>query len=861
MATTATVPEVRTLQRRKIIERPRLFALLDESTARVRTLVAPAGYGKTTLAEQWARRDGRRSTWFTARRSSTDVAALALGLARVATELVPECEVRLREHLRAVPASGEHTDVLAEIFGEDLAEWPGDGWLVLDEYQEVARAPEAERFVAELVSASPVQLLIASRERPSWVTARAILYGEFLEVNQTALAMDSAEAAEVLAGRSAPSASGLVALANGWPAVIGLASVSSAEIEGEHQVPESLYRFFAEEVYAALGEDVQTALATLAVAPVLDRELAALLLGAEAADVVCAAALDVGILVEREARLDLHPLARSFLEELGGHPGSSSDRDGVMKCLGHYKARRNWDAAFDLIARRGPSGELESVLLEALDELLETARLPTIEAWCTLATQSGVEAPAFSLARAEVTLRQGRLAESQAHAEAAAKAEGSELTFRALCVAGRAAHLASREEDALELYGRAERLASNESDRRDALWGQLLGQIDLELPEAAETIRQLSAGVHRSDPREVVRAVAYELSYGQKTGSVDLSDADLARELLPVVADPLIESTFLNTYANSLALASRYEEALEVAAALLEIVDRFRFDFALPYAHYALGMAYGGLRQWRQAEGHLDQAAATARMNHNTHAEEACFAVRLRILAQEGRHQLALSLPLPPRSSIAASWAEALGSRALVLASAGRAEEALTLIRGSRGVTRAVGSLVLITAVEAIAALKRREDGAIALIARLEQTAFSSGAVDFLVTAYRSTPELLAVLLRPASTRERAVELIRKAADEDLARAVGHPIDTVDDPRERLSRREREVYDLLRQCLSNRQIAEALFISESTVKLHAHHIYDKVGVRSRTALAVQAALERANQATSATGTSGVSDES
>ena len=43
-------------------------------------LVAPAGYGKTTLAEQWVAREGRQGAWFTARRSSTDVAALALGL-------------------------------------------------------------------------------------------------------------------------------------------------------------------------------------------------------------------------------------------------------------------------------------------------------------------------------------------------------------------------------------------------------------------------------------------------------------------------------------------------------------------------------------------------------------------------------------------------------------------------------------------------------------------------------------------------------------------------------------------------------------------------------------------------------------
>ncbi len=112
-------------------------------------------------------------------------------------------------------------------------------------------------FVAALVSASPVQFLIASRVRPSWVTTKHRLYGEVLEVNQTALAMDKREAADVSRAKR-PSASGLVALANGWPAVIGLASVSSAEIEdGADQVPESLYRFFADEVFGALDADVR----------------------------------------------------------------------------------------------------------------------------------------------------------------------------------------------------------------------------------------------------------------------------------------------------------------------------------------------------------------------------------------------------------------------------------------------------------------------------------------------------------------------------------------------------------------------------------------------------------------------------
>jgi hypothetical protein len=53
----------------------------------------------------------------------------------------------------------------------------------------------------------------------------------------------------------------------------------------------------------------------------------------------------------------------------------------------------------------------------------------------------------------------------------------------------------------------------------------------------------------------------------------------------------------------------------------------------------------------------------------------------------------------------------------------------------------------------------------------------------------------------------------------------------------------------------------ASFIEESTVKVHAHHIYDKLGIRSRTALTIDAMLERADQATSATDSSGSSSGS
>ena len=298
-------------------------------------LIAPAGYGKTTLAEQWVVRDGRVGVWFTARSSSTDVAALALGIARAATKLIDDCDHRLREHLRALPAPAENVQTLAEILSEDLAAWPENAWLVLDDYHEVTPEPKAEDFIEALVALSPVQFLIASRVRPRWVASKDIMYGAVLEVGRSSLAMDNAEAASVLVGRTARAASGLASLANGWPAVIGLASASSADIDGnEEQVPGSLYRFFADEVFAALDAETQQGLTTLALAPVLDEDLARALLGSSA-DLICSAAVDVGLLVRRELRLDLHPLARVFLEERTAQLGLAPAEGAAADLPGH----------------------------------------------------------------------------------------------------------------------------------------------------------------------------------------------------------------------------------------------------------------------------------------------------------------------------------------------------------------------------------------------------------------------------------------------------------------------------------------------------------------------------------------------
>lgn len=62
-------------------------------------------------------------------------------------------------------------------------------------------------------------------------------------------------------------------------------------------------------------------------------------------------------------------------------------------------------------------------------------------------------------------------------------------------------------------------------------------------------------------------------------------------------------------------------------------------------------------------------------------------------------------------------------------------------------------------------------------------------------------------------------------------------------PETALSPRELEILQALSTGDSNKQIAQRLFISEATVKTHLIHVYQKLGVETRTA-AVSAARER-----------------
>jgi DNA-binding CsgD family transcriptional regulator len=121
------------------------------------------------------------------------------------------------------------------------------------------------------------------------------------------------------------------------------------------------------------------------------------------------------------------------------------------------------------------------------------------------------------------------------------------------------------------------------------------------------------------------------------------------------------------------------------------------------------------------------------------------------------------------------------------------------------------------------------------------------GVWDAIVSTVRAAPEVLMMIAQADEVDPLLIRTLRNSTDHDLARKAGIDLGrrvTSGSRNSILSRREREVLELIRQGLTNREIAKALFLSQATVKVHVRHILEKTGSRTRTEAATSVEFER-----------------
>jgi DNA-binding NarL/FixJ family response regulator len=110
--------------------------------------------------------------------------------------------------------------------------------------------------------------------------------------------------------------------------------------------------------------------------------------------------------------------------------------------------------------------------------------------------------------------------------------------------------------------------------------------------------------------------------------------------------------------------------------------------------------------------------------------------------------------------------------------------------------------------------------------------------LDAFVLAARAYPPIVEALRSNDGMSRVATDALRRGSATSLLPASDLHVQVDDDPLAALSKREREVFELLSRGMTNREIAKTLYISDVTAKVHVRHILKKLGVRSRTEAAL-----------------------
>ncbi len=171
----------------------------------------------------------------------------------------------------------------------------------------------------------------------------------------------------------------------------------------------------------------------------------------------------------------------------------------------------------------------------------------------------------------------------------------------------------------------------------------------------------------------------------------------------------------------------------------------------------------------------------------------------------------------------------------MFLAAIGSLSDARGAIDATRTTSRDIDAIQLSNLSQAIIDLQAKSGRRPQLMApTFAPLFFSNGHLDLVSHPRPPFPELAQITADDPKLEDMLTRLLVESHDADLGKAVGLTMPRPTRARERLSKRERDVWELIAQGRTNREIAKTLFISESTTKVHVHHILEKLGVRSRT---------------------------
>jgi len=602
-----------------------------------------------------------------------------------------------------------------------------------------------------------------------------------------------------------------------------------------------LFSYFADELLQSASDDARWSIERLSWVPTLLDRYVRVALG-RGYEQVLAEALALGFVVaDEQGSIEMHPLLRTFLRRKSKrrHYRFSAALARMLIDDGR------WDDAFTVVAAAGHVELLPTLFESALSDLLAQSRLLTLDRWIGFAIEHDCEFALRLLAEAETARRRAEFEVGEVRALQAATTvppASRAVIAHAYSVAGECAHHDYRPGDALRHHADAERFATTPRAIERAIWGQFTAAIQLEAEGAAAHIDRLE---ERGDASAdvLMRLACGRLTLASLAGSLTaaLSADEKYLHLRTDASDPLVETSFIYRYAYTCVSVGRYTEALEWAQRGDDIARTAGLPFATAHLTAVRVGAMFGLRHLKRASGLLDTLEDFAHDLADPFEEANARALRARILLAEARVEEAASLVY--------AWNEAptrllrgetCALLALALAVLGEYNESRELAKRAAALTHDVQAQTLSRLTACVADL-RRKGSASSGLANAEDLLLTRGNFDSLVCAYRAYPPLLSELCRRGTIPIRQLtEIVVAANDTRLAKDLNINLVKLTDRPHLLSRRERDVYELMCRGLTNREIAQQLFISEVTAKVHVKHIMLKLNARSRTEAVLKA---------------------
>lgn len=834
-------------------------------------IVAPAGSGKTTLLAQWIQENRQTPAWVSLDEEENDPALFWRYFNAALQKTIPEIPLQASSVLpQRVPGTlPGNLDELCNL----LADVPHPVFFCLDHLHRIDN-PDIFKSLDYVIEHQPpnFHLILLSRSDPPLPISRLRAKNTLAEIRETAFKFSAAEALAFFSINaetpiSQQQAEQIVQATQGWAAGIRLLAVSQTSPSGPlaqfSSGQKAVREYLTDEVFTQLPAHWLAYLEAISVPERVNAELGKALSEVMGNAKEDSSLTNTDLLPQIEqanlfiSRVDhpgewfqFHPFFRDALRQrlpssqmavLNRRAAAWFDQHGEIElAISHALAGSDWSTAARLIRQQAgvkfKQGEFHSLesWIRAIpeEEALKEPDLLILLGWV-----------AYMLGQVPETIRLAALVQqSAAHPYAPAQ---QALLDGLLC------QIAAVQEQNRQTIDLA-KIAIPELEEN---WPYFYGVTLVTLANAYQAVGESAKAVttfkqavkinQKSGDSWLTTFALVNLGIelrdqGQRRRAVDIclealdNDATPQNSRSPVLGmiDILLASLFIE--------ADQLEEAAKWLKQGKELLERLRIPGFLLSAWQIEAQLLAAQGRYSEALQRLNQARRQSSQAEYVGFRQLFDGMRADIQLKQGKLATVANwledagLPAAPQDDPAREFEFLVKGKYLL--ETGQFAEANALFDQLERLARTTNHqrlLISILLTRAVAAWKQNQ------VAQLEQSVQEALQIAVPEDYLRAILEDGQPILQFIAASPTAPPRLRALAQPAESQATQHPVSTLPEP---LTQREIDVLRRLAENDTNPEIAQKLFISSETVKIHLKHIFQKLAVSNRRAAVQQARL-------------------